>query len=84
MPQTIKEWNKLDTSTCRALLYSVFFKALLDFIRLTANSTFAINGASRLKLLLHLRVGFSHLREHKCKHNFQDILNQLCPSFLDL
>ena len=32
LPQTIREWNKLDTSICQAPSYSVFRKALLDFI----------------------------------------------------
>ena len=62
---------------------SVFRKALLDFIRPTANSTFGTNDVSGLKLLTRLRVGFSHLREHKFKHNFQDTLNPLCPCSLD-
>ena len=72
LPQTIREWNKLDTSICQAPSYSVFRKAHLDFMRLTANSTFEINYVSGLKLLRRLPVGFSHLREHKLKHNFQD------------
>ena len=83
LPQTIREWNKLDTSICQAPSYSVFRKALLDFIRPTANSTFGTNDVSGLKLLTRLRVGFSHLREHKFKHNFQDTLNPLCPCSLE-
>ena len=83
MPQAIKEWNKLDTSICQAPSYSVFRKALLDFIRPTANSTFGTNDVSGLKLLTRLRVGFSHLREHKFKHNFQDTSNSLCPCSLE-
>ena len=83
LPQTIKEWNKLDTSICQAPSYSEFRKALLDFIRPTANSTFGTNDVSGLKLLTRLRVGFSHLREHKFKHNFQDTLNPLCPCSLE-
>ena len=82
MSQAIREWNKLDTSICQAPSYSVFRKALLDFIRPTANSTFGTN-VSGLKLLTRLRVGFSHLREHKFKHNFQDTLNPLCPCSLE-
>ena len=82
-PQIIWEWNKLDTSICQAPSYSVFRKALLDFIRPTANSTFGTNDVSGLKLLTRLRVGFSHLREHKFKHNFQDTLNPLCPCSLE-
>ena len=83
LPQTIREWNKLDTSICQAPSYSVFRKALLDFIRPTANSTFGTNDVSGLKLLTRLRVGFSHLREHKFKHNFQDTSNSLCPCSLE-
>ena len=82
LPQTIKEWNKLDTSICQAPSYSAFRKALLVFIRTTANNTFGTNDVSGLKLLTDLRVGFSHLREHKFKHNFQDTLNPLCPCSL--
>ena len=73
----------IDTSICQAPSYSAFRKALLDFIRPTANSTFGTNDVSGLKLLTRLRVGFSHLREHKFKHNFQDTLNPLCPCSLE-
>ena len=31
-----------------------------------------------LKFLTRLRLNFSHLREHKFRHNFQDTLNPLC------
>ena len=79
LPQTIREWNKLDTSICQALSYSVFRKALLDFMRPTVNSTFRTNDVSGLKSLTHPSVGFSHLKEHKFKYNFQDTLNPLCP-----
>ena len=57
-------------------------KALLDFVRPTANSTFGTNDVSALKLLTRLRVGFSHLRKHNFKHIFQDTLNRLCPCSL--
>ena len=77
LPQIIRESNQLDTSVCQAPSYSLFCKALLDFIRPTENSAFGTNDVSGLKLLTHLRVGFSHLREHKFKHNFQDTLNPL-------
>ena len=83
LPQTIREWNKIDTSICQAPSYSVFRKVLLDVIRPTANSTFGTNGVSDLKLLTRLRVGFSHLKEHKFKHNFQDTSNPLYPCSLE-
>ena len=84
LPHTVREWNKFDTSICQATPYSVFRKALLDFIRLIANSTFGTNDVSGLKLLTRFRVGFSHNREHKFKHNFQDTLNPFCPSSLEV
>ena len=83
MHQIVRESNKLDTSIFQAPSYSVFHKALLDFIRPTANSTFGTNDVSSLKLLTRLRVGFSHLREHKFKRNFQNTLNPLCPCSLE-
>ena len=33
--------------------------------------------------MTHLRVGFSHLREHKFKHDFQETLNPLCSCSLE-
>ena len=83
MPQTIREWNKHDTSICQAPSHPVFRKAFLDFIRSTANSTFGTDDVSGLKLLTRLLVGFSHLREHKFKHNFQDTLKPSCPCSLE-
>ena len=83
IPQRIRKWDKLDTSNCLAPSYSVFRKTLLDFIRPTANSTFATNDVSGLKLLIRLRVGFNHLRDHKFRIHFQDTLNPLCPCSLE-
>ena len=82
LPKTIREWNKLNTSVFQAPSYSLSRKALSDFIRPTANSTFETN-VSGLRLLASLRVGFNHLREYKFKHNFQDTLNLLRPCSLE-
>ena len=45
----------------------------MKFIRPKTN-----RNAKGIKLLTRLRLGLSHLREHKFKHNFQDCLNPLC------
>ena len=37
-----------------------------------------------LKLLRRLRIGFSHLKEHKFKHNFQDSVDPLCSCGNDI
>ena len=33
---------------------------------------------------MRLRLGMSHLHEHKFKHNFQDCLNPICSCGLDI
>ena len=33
--------------------------------------------------MTRLRLGFSHLQEHKFKHNFQDTLNLLCSCSIE-
>ena len=38
----------------------------------------ALRSYLRLKLITQLRLGLSHLREHKLNHNFQDSINPLC------
>ena len=37
-----------------------------------------------IKLVTRLRLGLSHLREHKFKHSFQDTLNPLCNCGMDV
>ena len=51
---------------------------LLNFIRPSASKVYSINDTIGIKLITRLRLGFSHLREHKFKHNFKDTLNPLC------
>ena len=55
-----------------------FNKTSLDFIRPKENSIYAIHDISGLKLLTHLRLNFSHLNEHKFRHNFKDTFNPVC------
>ena len=55
-----------------------FKKTILDFIRPKENSIYAIHDISGLKLLTRLRLNFSHLNEHKFRHNFKDTINPMC------
>ena len=48
------------------------------FIRPTASPIYTIHHARGLKLLTRLRLGLSHLREHKFRHNFNDTINPFC------
>ena len=42
------------------------------------NSTFNCHNSKGVKLLTRLRLGLSHLRDHKFNQSFQDLLNPLC------
>ena len=53
-------------------------KRILSFIRPSPDSTFNCHNLRGIKLLSRLRLGLSHLREHKFKHCFQDSLNPFC------
>ena len=54
--------------------YGTFKNAILKFIRPSPNSVFECHNAQGIKFLTRLRLGLSHLREHKFKHSFQDSL----------
>ena len=56
----------------------MFKKSLLQFIRPSGSEVYNIHDSIGLKYLTRLRLEFSHLREHKLGHNFQDTLNPLC------
>ena len=56
-----------------------FFKnSLLNFIRTSANSVFNCHNPRGVKLLTRLKIGLSHIRDHKFKHAFQDSINPIC------
>ena len=72
------EWNKLDQDIRNAESYASFRKHLLSFIRPEANNIFNAHNAKGIKLLTRLQVVFSHLKEHKFQHNFEDAINSSC------
>ena len=47
-------------------------------IRPKPNSIFNIHNPLGIKYLTRLRVGFSHLKENKFRHNFQDSIDPMC------
>ena len=49
---------------------------LKDFLSLKQKSFFAIHDPAGVKLLSRLK--FSHLNEHKFRHNFKDALSPMC------
>ena len=46
--------------------------------------TFNIHNPLRLKLLTRLRLGLTHLNEHRVNYNFEDCINPLCSFSLDV
>ena len=82
-PCTIKEWNNSSPEIRKLVSYEVFKNSLLKFIRPSPNSFFNVSDSIGIKLLTRLPLGFSHHREHKFNHNFQDNINRLCSCSLE-
>ena len=59
-------------------------KKNLSFIRPSPNSVFNCHHPQGLTFLTRLRLGLSHLRQHKFNHNFQDTLNPFCRCGQDI
>ena len=68
-PNIITEWNKLDINIKNMTSYTAFEPNHVD--------TFGIHNPIGMQLLTRIRLGFSHLNEHKFRHNFRDFLNTL-------
>ena len=64
--------------------FNIFRKSILKFIKPSANSLFNCHNPKGIKFITRLRLGLSHLREHKFKHSFQDSLNPFCSCGLDI
>ena len=78
IPSTVIKWIQLDQDIRNAESYALFRKHLLSFIGSEANNMFNVHNAKGIKLFARLRVGFSHLKEHKIRHNFVDAINPFC------
>ena len=77
-PAVVSEWNSLNIDIRNSSSINVFKKELLKFIRPEPNSTYNINDIKGLKLLTRLRLGLSHLGDHKFRHNFKDCVSPMC------
>ena len=77
-PSAITEWNKLDSYIRNADSFEVFKKRILEFVRPLPKSIYNIHNPLGIKYLTRLRIGFSHLKEHKFRHNFQDSIDPMC------
>ena len=63
---------------------STFKKSVLQFIRSSPSSTYNCFNNKGIKHITRLRLGLSHLRDHKFKHGFLDSLNPICNCGLNV
>ena len=71
-PVVIREWNKIDFNIRNSASCNVFKRVIIKFIRVECNQVFNIGNSERLKFLIRIRLGLSHLADHKFMHNFED------------
>ena len=81
-PSGLKDWFNLDINIRNAESISVFKTRLLLLIRPVQKSVFNIFDPKGLVLLIRLRLSFSHLNEHRFRHNFENCINPLCSCSL--
>ena len=77
-PSTVNEWNNLDLDIRNSESIGFSKSKILKLIPPKPNSIYNCHNPKGIRLITRLRLGLSHLREHKFKHSFQDCLNPLC------
>ena len=77
-PYCVSQWNNLDIAVRNLPSPSSFKLNLLKFFRPKPNSLYGIHDSKGVSMLNRLRVGFTHLREHKFRHNFIDTDDPFC------
>ena len=77
-------WPEHTVNLCNAKSFLMFRNSLLKIGRPMQNSIYNIHDPVGIKYLTRLRLGLSHLNEHKFRHNFQDCLNPLCSCSLEV
>ena len=82
-PNSVMEWNKISSSTQNSTDL-VFQNHLLKIICAVSNPVYNIQNYIVLKLLTRLRLGLSHLNEHRFNHNFQNYINPICNFSLEV
>ena len=83
-PSTLNDWFNLDDNTKKSESISIFKNRILSFIRPIQSKFYNIFDPTGLKYLIRLRLEFSHLNEHRFRHNFQECINPLCSCSLDI
>ena len=74
----------LDSDIRNSESLNVFKSKVLKFVRPKANSFFNYLNPKGVKLITRLLLGLSHLRDHKFNHSFQECLNLICSSGIEV
>ena len=74
----------LDSDIRSSKSLNVFKRKVLKFIRPKVNSFFNCLNPKRVKWITILRLGLSHLGDHKFKHSFQERLNPICSCGIEV
>ena len=78
-PSAIIEWNNLDPNLRNSRVFESLRKKYLTLYDLPQILfIYQIRNPKGIKLITRLRLGLSHLKEHKFKRSFQDTINPLC------
>ena len=83
-PSVIAECFKLDTDIGNLSSLSLFKSRILKFIWRNPKSIFNCHKPKAIKYLSRIRLGLSHLCEHKFNYSFQDVLNPICACGSDV
>ena len=82
-PSALSDWFQLDAAIRNSESIAIFKSRLLSFIRPIQSDVYNIFDPIGLKFLTRLRLDFSHLNEHRFRHNLQDWWNPLCSCSLE-
>ena len=77
-PDAVKCWNNIVSQFEHFPTFDGLKDHILSLIRPNARPTYGVHNPSNLRHLFQLRVGLSHLRSHKKRHNFVDTPSDIC------
>ena len=77
-PYCFRERDKLDPSPRLIDSLSKFKAKLIKSLRPPKRSVFKVSDIVGVRLLTRFRLGFSHLRKHKFRHNFSNSSRCIC------
>ena len=77
-PYCISQWNVRDSNIRNLPTIPTFKSAIFKFIRPKSSSVLNVRHHQGAIFLTRLRIGFSHLHEHKFRHNFLDTTDPFC------